>query len=178
MSIEKEKLLDRRTLYQGKLIQLCLDRVSLAGRKTSREVVLHSEAAAIIPVTADKKVLFVKQYRYPIGQELLEIPAGKADPGESEEDCAARELEEETGYIGTLQKLGEMYSSPGFCDEKIHLYLAQNLVHTKQHLDEGEYLDVITIPLSDVFGMIRRGEIRDAKTLSAFAIAGDLLHSL
>lgn len=178
MSIEKEKLLSRRTLYQGKLLEVHLDRVTVSGRETSREVVLHPAAAAIIPITADKEAIFVKQYRYPVGKELLEIPAGKMDPGESEDACAARELEEETGYIGMLQKLGQIYSSPGFCDEIIHLYLAKDLVHTRQHLDEGEYLDVVKIPLSDVFAMIGRGKMTDAKTVSAFAMAWDLLHSL
>lgn len=178
MSIEKEHLLERRTMYQGKMIHVYFDRVVVAGRQARREIVLHSGAAAIIPLTEDKEVIFVKQYRYVIKKELLEIPAGKMDPGESEGACAARELEEETGYIGTLRKLGEIYTSPGFCNEKIHLYLAQNLVYTQQRLDDGEYLDVVKIPLADVFKMISRGEITDAKTLSAFAMAGEILHSL
>ena len=138
-------------------------------------MILHCGAAAIIPVTADGKVLFVKQYRYPVGEALLEIPAGKMDPGETPDACAARELEEETGYRGTLKKLGYVYTTPGFCNETIHLYLATDLVHTAQHLDEGEFLDVLPIPLDEVWDMIRKGQIYDAKTLSAFAIARDVL---
>lgn len=175
MSVEKEKMVSREEIYDGQIVHLFKDQVELAGRKAVREVVLHCGAAAIIPVTADGKVLFVKQYRYPVGEALLEIPAGKMDPGETPDACAARELEEETGYRGTLKKLGYVYTTPGFCNETIHLYLATDLVHTAQHLDEGEFLDVLPIPLDEVWDMIRKGQIYDAKTLSAFAIARDVL---
>lgn len=136
----------------------------------------HPGAAAIIAVTDKKEILFVKQYRYAIGQVLLEIPAGKRDAGEEPETCALRELEEETGYIGTLKKIGVIYTTPGFCDETIYLYMAEQLIKTKQHLDENEYLDVISIPIKKVFQMISEGNIQDAKTLSAFSIARDYLY--
>ena len=106
---------------------------------------------------------------------MLEIPAGKMDPEETPDECALRELEEETGYTGRLEKLGYVYTTPGFCNETIHLYLATELVHKKQHLDEGEFLDVIRIPLKKVWDMVRKGQIYDAKTLSAFAMAHDRL---
>ena len=175
MSIEKEKLIHRDPIYDGQIIHVFKDTVELAGRETIREVVLHQGAAAIIPVTDKGEVLFVKQYRYPVEEALLEIPAGKMDPGETPDQCAARELEEETGYKGKLTKLGYVYTTPGFCNETIHLYLATDLVHTAQHLDEGEFLDVLSIPLDEVWDMIRKGHIYDAKTLSAFAIARDVL---
>ena len=136
----------------------------------------HPGAAAIIAVTDKKEILFVKQYRYAIGQVLLEIPAGKRDAGEEPETCALRELEEETGYIGKLKKIGVIYTTPGFCDETIYLYMAEQLIKTKQHLDENEYLDVISIPIKKVFQMISEGNIQDAKTLSAFSIARDYLY--
>lgn len=173
MSIEKEKLLQREEVYDGRIIHVFKDKVEVAGRKTIRDIVLHSEAAAIIPVTGMGEVLLVKQYRYPVGDAILEIPAGKMDPGETPEECAVRELEEETGYRGNLKKLGYVYTTPGFCNEIIHLYLATDLVHTHQHLDEGEFLDVISIPLKELRQMIADGKIYDAKTLSAFAIARD-----
>ena len=97
------------------------------------------------------------------------------DPGETPDACAARELEEETGYRDTKKKLGYVYTTPGFCNETIHLYLATGLIHTAQHLDEGEFLDVLPISLEKVWDMIQKGEIYDAKTLSAFAIARDML---
>lgn len=175
MSIEKEERVHRKEIFDGKLLHVYLDDVKLAGKDRKREVVLHGGAAAIIPVTEDGKILFVRQYRYAAEQEMLEIPAGKLDPGESADICAARELEEETGYTGTLKKLGHVYTTPGFCNEKIDLYLADHLKKTHQHLDEGEFLDVVPFPLDEVKEMIRSGKIIDAKTLSAFAIAYDTL---
>ncbi len=175
MSIEKEKLIHRQEIFKGKLLHVYLDDVELAGEKRKREVVLHGGAAAIIPVTDAGEVLFVRQYRYAAEQDLLEIPAGKVDPGESIDACAVRELEEETGYTGTLKRLGYVYTTPGFCNERIDLYLADHLKKTKQHLDEGEFLDVVPVPLAEVKEKIRQGKLIDAKTLSAFAIAHDIL---
>lgn len=109
---------------------------------------------------------------------MLEIPAGKLARGEDPGVCAVRELEEETGCIGTLRKIGIIYTTPGFCNEKIHLYIADHLVYTHQHLDDGEYLDIVKIPLKEVFQMVHEGKITDAKTLSALAIASDILHSM
>ena len=179
MSIEKEKLEKRTPIYEGKLLHIYYDDVTIGGRKAWREVVLHPGAAAIIPVTKEGEVLFVRQYRYAVEEALLEIPAGKMDPGEDEGTCAARELTEETGYRAEhLVKLGDTYTSPGFCNEVIHLYLADHLVHAHQHLDPDEYLDVVRIPLPKVWEMIQKGEICDAKTLAAFAMASDYLHGI
>lgn len=176
MSIEIEKKRQSREIYNGKIIHVQVDEVIIAGKKAEREIVNHPGAAAIIAVTDKKEILLVKQYRYAIGQVLLEIPAGKRDAGEKPETCALRELEEETGYIGTLKKIGVIYTTPGFCDETIYLYMAEQLIKTKQHLDENEYLDVISIPIKKVFQMISEGNIQDAKTLSAFSIARDYLY--
>ena len=178
MSIVKEKRISRKTVFEGHLIKVYTDEADLAARRVHREVVLHQEASAIIPIDKDGNVLFVEQYRYPVDKVLLEIPAGKVDPGEDGLTCARRELEEETGYTGELIHLGDVYTTPGFCNELIHLYLAENLVHTYQHLDEGEFLNVVAIPLKKVFEDIREGHIHDAKTLSAFAIAGERLKRL
>ena len=136
-------------------------------------------ACAVIPVTDDGAVLFVRQYRYAVEEALLEIPAGKIDPGEAPDVCAARELTEETGFRAErLRKLGAVFTTPGFCNEKIHLYLADRLVPAHQHLDTDEFLDVVKIPLGEALEMIRNGEISDAKTLSAFAIAAGRLKDL
>ena len=171
--IEKEKLLERRAAYEGRMLHVYSDRVEIGGRETTREVVLHPGACAVIPVTDDGAVLFVRQYRYAVEEALLEIPAGKIDPGEAPDVCAARELTEETGFrAGSLRKLGAVYTTPGFCNETIHLYLADGLIPAHQHLDADEYLDVVKVPLADVRRMIEAGELHDAKTLAAFAIAG------
>lgn len=176
MSIEKEKLIHRRPAFEGRMLHVYDDDVEIGGRKAHREVVLHPGASAILPVTDEGEVLFVRQYRYAVEQPLLEIPAGKLDPGEDPDTCAARELTEETGYTTEhLQKLGYVYTTPGFCNETIHLYLADHLVAGKQHLDPDEYLDVIRIPLEEVWQRIAKGEICDAKTLAAFAMARDKL---
>lgn len=177
--IEKEKLLERRAAYEGRMLHVYSDRVEIGGRETTREVVLHPGACAILPVTEKKEILFVRQYRYAAEETLLEIPAGKIDPGEAPDVCAARELTEETGFRAErLRKLGAVFTTPGFCNEKIHLYLADRLVPAHQHLDMDEFLDVVKIPLGEALEMIRNGEISDAKTLSAFAIAAGRLKDL
>ncbi len=177
--IEKEKLLERRAAYEGRMLHVYSDRVEIGGRETTREVVLHPGACAILPVTEKKEILFVRQYRYAAEETLLEIPAGKIDPGEAPDVCAARELTEETGFRAErLRKLGAVFTTPGFCNEKIHLYLADRLVPAHQHLDTDEFLDVVKIPLDEALEMIRNGEISDAKTLAAFAIAAGRLKDL
>lgn len=177
--IEKEKLLERRAAYEGRMLHVYSDRVEIGGRETTREVVLHPGACAILPVTEKKEILFVRQYRYAAEETLLEIPAGKIDPGEAPDVCAARELTEETGFRAErLRKLGAVFTTPGFCNEKIHLYLADRLVPAHQHLDTDEFLDVVKITLGEVLEMIRNGEISDAKTLAAFAIAAGRLKDL
>lgn len=177
--IEKEKLLERRAAYEGRMLHVYSDRVEIGGRETTREVVLHPGACAILPVTEKKEILFVRQYRYAAEETLLEIPAGKIDPGEAPDVCAARELTEETGFRAErLRKLGAVFTTPGFCNEKIHLYLADRLVPAHQHLDTDEFLDVVKIPLDEALEMIGNGEISDAKTLAAFAIAAGRLKDL
>ena len=177
--IEKEKLLERRAAYEGRMLHVYSDRVEIGGRETTREVVLHPGACAILPVTEKKEILFVRQYRYAAEETLLEIPAGKIDPGEAPDVCAARELTEETGFRAErLRKLGAVFTTPGFCNAKIHLYLADRLVPAHQHLDTDEFLDVVKITLGEALEMIRNGEISDAKTLAAFAIAAGRLKDL
>ena len=177
MNIKQEKTIDHRTMYEGKLLHVYFDEVEISGKTYRREVVSHPGAAAVIPVTENKEILFVKQYRYPVKRELLEIPAGKLDEAEDSAHCALRELEEETGYIGNIRELGYIYTTPGFSDEKIYLYLADHLVYTQQRLDEGEYLEVLKIPVEEVFEMIRDGRIYDAKTIAGAAMAADYLRA-
>lgn len=179
MSLKKEKMLHRKTVYEGKMLHVYYDDVEIGGRQAWREVVIHPGASAIIPVTDDGQVLLVRQYRYAVEKALLEIPAGKMDKGETAEECALRELTEETGYrAGRLVHLGDTLTSPGFCNEVIHLYLADHLTAFHQHLDPDEYLDVVAMPVRTVWQAVRQGEIQDAKTLAAFAIAGEQLQPI
>lgn len=161
-----EKTLLSETIYDGKVIKLKKDKVQLEnGKKTYREVFMHPGAVAVAALNDKNEVYMVSQYRYPIGQELLEIPAGKINEGEDPFECGKRELLEETGLIAKKYKsLGEIYTSAGFCNEKIYLFLAQGLSQAEQQLDEDEFLFVKKMPFASVLDMILANEIKDAKT--------------
>lgn len=161
-----EKTLFSETIYDGKVIKLKKDKVMLEnGKETYREVVVHPGAVAVVALNDKNEVYLVSQYRYPIGQELLEVPAGKINEGEDPFECGKRELLEETGVIAKKYKsLGEIYTSVGFCDEKIYLFLAQDLSQKEQNLDEDEFVSVKTLPFSVVLDMIYSNDIKDAKT--------------
>lgn len=156
-------------LYKGKVIRLSKERLTLPnGETTELEVIRHPGAAAIVPLLADHQVVMIKQYRHAVGQFLWEVPAGTINPGESPIECAKRELPEEAGYRArTFQELGEIFPLPGYSDEHIHIFLATGLIPGRQNLDADEVLDVRPIPLEEAFEMIKRGEIRDAKTIIA-----------
>ena len=163
----QEKKLKSKTVYDGKIIKLEVDEVELPDGKTSfRECVRHSGGAAVLLVK-DGKVLLVKQFRYLYGKPIYEIPAGKLNYGEDPQLAATRELEEETGFKAKLAHLLDIYPTPGYTDEIIHIYLAQSYVVTKQNLDEGEFLNYCFIDIEDVLQMIENGEISDAKTIIA-----------
>ncbi len=139
--------------------------MELAGKSALREVVRHQGAAAILAVDEKENAYFVEQYRYPVAKPLFEAPAGKIDPGEEPLTCAKRELTEECGLAAkNWTELGPMLSSPGFCDEVIHLYLATGLTLGAQNPDEDEFLDVIKMPLKEALWEVRKGQIPDAKT--------------
>lgn len=162
-----EKTIGSRTIYRGKIVNLRVDEVQLPnGKKTDREVVEHGGAVAIVPVNDRNEVLMVRQYRYPAGKELLEIPAGKLEQGEDPSACAVRELEEETGIrAGELKLLFKFYSTPGFTNEILYLYLARGLTYTGSHPDEDEFIQLIHVDLEDALKMVDRGDIRDAKSI-------------
>ena len=171
-----EKTIASQELYAGRIIRVRRDTVRLPdGRETVREVVAHPGAVAIVPVDAGE-VLFVRQYRYPAGEVLLEVPAGKLEPGEDPLDCARRELTEEIGRRAErLAFLGMFYTTPGFCDEKMHVFLASGLQAADEAdggRDADEFLDVVKIPLTEALAMLAAGELRDGKTIAALAMAG------
>lgn len=163
----KEKTIRKIYAYRGKIINLRSDDVELPdGSISTREVVEHSGGAVILPVTPDGRVIFVKQYRYAYGEEVLELPAGKLDPGESPIVAAARELEEETGMVAAkYYNLGKLYPSPGYTDEIISMYAAAGLKDVGQHPDPDEFLEVEILSFSEALNLIYKGEIKDAKTI-------------
>jgi ADP-ribose pyrophosphatase len=175
-SSEAAQLLGREVVYSGHRISLSLDRVELPNRHVAElTIVQHPGATAIVPMLGDD-VLLVRQYRYATGGWLLEIPAGTMGPGESPAVCAARELEEETGYVaGELTELGWVWSSPGFCTERIWLYLARGLTAARQRLEEDEVLSLEQKPWREVLDLVERGEVHDAKSISALLLAAHRL---
>lgn len=168
--------LDTRDIYPGRTIHVAVDKVRLPnGKVMDMELVHHKGAVAVVPVIGDD-VLMIRQYRYATGGWLLEIPAGKLEPDEKPETCAIRETEEETGFRPSeLEPLGWIWTTPGFCDEKIWLYLATGLEETRQGLDEDEVLELERMPLQEAVDKAVRGEIHDGKTVCALLRAASRL---
>ena len=164
-----ESTISSRTIYRGRVLRLHVDRVKLAnGRETTREIVEHPGAAAIIPILDNGNLLVVKQYRAATHRQLMEIPAGTLEPGESPLSCAKRELVEETGYAARrIRKLFSCYLAPGYSTEKIHFFLATRLIPTKGKQEEDESIATQAIDLRQALRAIERGKIQDAKTISA-----------
>jgi ADP-ribose pyrophosphatase len=164
-----ELTIDTQNVYNGKLLKLRVERVKLPnGRETTREIVEHPGAVAIVPVLDNGKLLVVKQYRTAPHRRLMEIPAGTLQAGEAPLACAKRELIEETGYAaGRLRKLFSCYLAPGYSTEKIHFFLATQLVPTSGRQAEDESIIVQAIDLHEALKAIERGKIQDAKTISA-----------
>ena len=164
-----ERTVEQETIFQGRVITLRRDKAILPnGKITTREVVVHPGAAAVVPVTDDGKIWLVEQYRYAIGRTMLEIPAGKLDTGEAPLLCAQRELQEETGAVGgDIFELGKIYTSVGFCNECIYLYYATGFEMRNQHPDEDEFLRIHAIPGAQVLAQVLNGTLTDAKTVAA-----------
>ncbi len=160
-----------RTLkYEGNILKIYEDHMEFAnGSSEEWDFIHHDGAAAVIPVREDGKILMVRQYRNALERETLEIPAGKLDaPGEPGIQCAARELEEETGYRSDrLERLLTLRTTVAFCDERIEIFLARDLIPSKQHLDENEYVEVEAYTLDELKQMIFGGKIEDSKTIAA-----------
>ena len=164
-SNRKEERITGELLFKGRMLRLERDTVRLPnGSETSREVIRHPGAVGIIAVQ-DQHVLLVRQYRYAIAQETLEIPAGKLDPNETPAACAQRELREETGYRGTMEHISTFYTTPGFTDEVIHLFFAQDLVWDPLAPDDDEFIGVERMPWDEAVQKAQRSEFNDAKTM-------------
>lgn len=172
-----EETVDSRVIYRGKIITVRKDTARLENGKTAvREVVEHPGGVCILPMEADGSVYTVRQFRYPFGRVVEELPAGKLDGPEDPGAAARRELSEEVGVTaGELIELGELLMSPGFCTEVLHLYLARDLRRGGQHLDEDEFLTVERVPFSALAERVAAGEITDAKTVAAVLKAKEYL---
>jgi ADP-ribose diphosphatase len=169
-------LIESTTVFRGRLLEVVVDRVRLPdGRETTWESVRHPGAAAVLPVAADGRVILVRQSRHTVASRLLEVPAGKLDRASEEPaDCARRELVEETGYrCGSLTGLGSVLASPGFSDERIHLFLATDLsfVGRPEGTDEGDDIEIEWMPMAEAQQAVRDGRIEDAKTALCILLA-------
>ena len=164
-----EKTLSKKEIYDGRIVHLHVDEVELPdGRKSVREVVDHVDGVCIAAENEQGELMFVRQYRYPCAKVVLELPAGKLEPGEDPMECAKRELLEETGAISDhFIYLGKVYASPGFCNEAIHLYYTRIKEMGEMQPDDGEFLNVETIGVEKAVQMCVDGTIEDAKTVSA-----------
>lgn len=165
-------------VYSGRVLNLDVDRVRFPdGSEGELEMVRHSGASAVVPFVSDPagddpQLLLIRQYRYAAESYLFEIPAGRLDPGESPLDCAVRELREETGCTAErVEPLTSFYTTPGFTDERIHLFMASGLSMGESRRERDEFIEVVTHPLSEVLAMIERGEIVDGKTLVGILFA-------
>lgn len=182
---QKPGLISRQPVHKGRIVDLSIDTVRFPNGKTGQlEMIRHSGASAVLPVLSaldgeDPQILLIRQYRYAAGGYLLEVPAGRPDrEGEDWEECARRELQEETGLKAEkLIKLTEIYTTPGFTDEKIHLFVATGLTNGANSLDEDEFLETVTLPMSEALRMVRDGEITDAKTICTLLYAAGFLMS-
>ena len=178
MSKLKETQLSTKQVYSGSFLDVRKDEVELPNGKTStREWIKHPGAACIIPVLPDGKIALIKQYRYPVKRELIELPAGKLDPGEEPEECAKRELEEEIGYsAGKLTFVCNIYPAIGFASEKMWIYLAEELIKTTENTDHDEFIELMPTPLNKAVKMVWNGQITDVKTIIGLLWAERLMH--
>ena len=174
----EEKTISVEKIYDGKIIEVTREKVLLENESEAyREVVHHSGGVCILPINNKGEVLFVRQFRYPFKEVLLEIPAGKREKNEDPKECGIRELKEEVGAISeNITFLGKLYPTVAYDTEIIYMYMAQNLSFSEQDLDEDEFLDVVKIPLSKAYEMVLNDEIPDAKTQIAILKAWSVLN--
>ena len=175
----RETPVEQQIQYEGRIIRLRVDKAQLPnGKIATREVVEHNGGVCIAALTEQQELLFVRQFRYPYQEVVLELPAGKIDKGEEPLACGKRELTEETGASAQQYRaLGRLYPSPGYCGEVIHLFLATGLSFGRMNLDEDEFLEVERIPLEKAVQMVLDNEVPDAKTQVAVLKTWALLHS-
>lgn len=169
----EENTIESSYIYDGKVVRLRLDTVKISESSiTQREIVEHDESVVVVPLNNDDKIILVKQYRKAVERFLLEAPAGGIEVGETPDDAARRELQEEIGFATeNLKFLGGFWIAPGFCTEYMYAYIARDLVVSKLDEDEDENIEIVPVDLEQIPDMIRSGEIEDAKSISALMMA-------
>jgi ADP-ribose pyrophosphatase len=173
---EQPEVISSEDIFDGRLIKVVRDTVREGDKTYTREVVRHPGGAGVVPYFDDGTIALVSQYRHPTVRYVLEIPAGKLDPGELPAETAARELEEELGVVaGRMEQLSEFYSTPGFCAEKLWVFLATDLRETARNHGEDEIIEVVRLPFARALEMIASREIEDAKTIIALLLAAQRL---
>ncbi len=170
--MSEEQTLSSQLIYDGQIVKLRVDTVSMPdGRETRREIVEHSGCVAIVAIDASDNLLLVKQFRKAVEKELLEIPAGGIDPGEDPLTAVRREMREETGYLPRkVERLGGFYSTPGYCTEYLHLYLATDLTPSQLFAEDTESIKLVRVPISQITSLIASGSICDAKSIAGLLI--------
>ena len=170
------EFIDSKTVFKGRVFDVTVDTVREQGETYIREVVHHKGSAVILPAFDDGTIALVRQYRHPAVRYLLELPAGTLNDKERPEEGAARELEEELGVrAGRWEKLSEFFVSPGFCEEKMWLYLATDMTGCEQKLEADEFIEIVRVPVDRALQMITDGEIEDAKTIIGLLLAASRL---
>ena len=170
------EVLGSEEIYRGRIFEVALDTVREHDKTYTREIVRHGGGAGVVAVFADQTVALVRQYRHPTVRYVLELPAGKLEAGERPENCAARELEEELGVVaGRMEQLSEFFTTPGFCSEKLWVFLATDLTASVQNLEDDEIVEIVRLPFTRALEMISSREIEDAKTIIGLLLAASRL---
>ena len=176
---DPEPTIESKDIYQGRIIKLRVDTVQLpSGRTTTREIVEHEDAVCVVPIDENNNVLMVRQYRKAAQLNLLEVPAGGVEAGETPDETVLRELQEEVSVTsGSLRRLSGFWVSPGWATEFMHAYLATDLTPASLPADDDEYISVERVPLDSIPGLIERGEIQDSKSIASLLLALRVLNS-
>jgi ADP-ribose pyrophosphatase len=164
----EEETLSSKIAFNGEILNVRVDEIRLpGGRKSTREIIEHSDAVAVVPIDRNGNMILVRQYRRGAGKDLLEIPAGCVEPGENPEETVKRELQEEIGYLpNKITSMGGFYASPGYNTEYLYLYLATELVPAKLHAEDTDSIEVVPVPIKSITDYIKSGKICDAKSVA------------